>query len=251
MKNMTKHLIITALLTSPVWSAPEPAKPALLITPFTMKHSDGSMEIKMDDAGKLHVAGKHVASAHAVAGQHVASGHAEGKLTSPDGELLVKLNEKGIVLSRDGNVGEDPIEITEDGTWKQGGAAALAWVDGKLDLGGNDGHFSITPKDSPSKRVATLCFLALVMGGPDGSLMNSEQQFGPYTLIIEPSTKRSGTESSRGDAILTAGKNKFELKDGEFWFNGKNYGKFPEGSKIKLKNDVLSINGKEPAAAGE
>ena len=90
MKTMTKHIIIAALLTSPVWSAPEPVKPALSIAPFTMKSSDGSMEIKMDDAGRLSFAGKHVASAHA-----------EGKLTSPAGELLVKLNEKGIVLSRD------------------------------------------------------------------------------------------------------------------------------------------------------
>ena len=64
MKTMTKHLIIAALLTSPVWSAPEPVKPALSIAPFTMKSSDGSMEIKMDDAGKLSFAGKHVASAH-------------------------------------------------------------------------------------------------------------------------------------------------------------------------------------------
>ena len=31
-------------------------------------------------------------------------------------------------------------------------------------------------------------------------------------------------------------------------FNGKNYGKLPEGSKINLKNDVLSINGRQAAA---
>jgi hypothetical protein len=234
MKNMTKHIIIAALLTSPVWSAGEPVKPALSITPFTMKSSDGSMEIKMDDAGKLSFAGKHVASAHA-----------EGKLTSPDGELLVKLDEKGIVLSREGNAGEDPIEITDDGTWKQGGAA-VPWVDGKLDIG--RGHFSITPKDSPSKRVATLCVLALAMGGPDDSLMSSETQFGPYTLIIDPAPKRTGSESRGGSKILTADKNKFELTDGEFWFNGKNYGKLPEGSRINLKRDVLTINGKESAA---
>ena len=233
MKNMTKHIIIAALLTSPVWSAPEPVKPALSIAPFTMKSSDGSMEIKMDDAGRLSFAGKHVASAHA-----------EGKLTSPAGELLVKLNEKGIVLSRDGNAGADPIEITEDGTWKQGGAS-LAWVDGKLDFG--RGHFSITPKDSPSKRVATLCVLAFEAGGPDGSLMSSETEFGPHTLVIEPAPKQTGSESRKGVKILTADKNKFELRDGDFWFNGKNYGKLPEGSQINLKNDVLSINGKEAA----
>lgn len=234
MKTMTKHIIIAALLTSTVWSAPEPVKPALSIAPFTMKSSDGSMEIKMDDAGKLYFAGKHVASVHA-----------EEKLTSPDGELLVKLNEKGIVLSRDGNAGEDPIAIAEDGTWKQGGAS-LAWVDGKLDFG--RGHFSIRPKDSPSKRVATLCVLVLGMGGPDGSLSSSETKFGSHTLIIEPAPKRTGSESRGGSKILTADKNKFELKDGEFWFNGKNYGKLPEGSKINLKNDVLSINGRQAAA---
>lgn len=237
MKNMIKHIILAALLTSPVWSAPEPVKPALSITPFTMKSSDGAMEIKMDDAGKLYFAGKHLASAHA-----------EGKLTSPDGELLVKLNKKGIVLSRDGNAGEDPIEITQDGTWMQGGAG-LAWVDGKLDMG--RALFSITPKDSPSKRVATLCILALEMGGPDGSLSSSETKFGSHTLIIEPAPKQTQSESREGVKILTADNNKFELKDGEIWCNGKNYGKLPEGSKINLKNDVLSINGKEPTTKGE
>jgi hypothetical protein len=105
MKNMIKHITIAALLTSSVWSASEPVKPALSVTPFTMKSSDGAIEIKMDEAGKLYFAGKHLASAHA-----------EGKLTSPDGELLTKINEKGIVLSRDGSAGEAPIEITRDGT---------------------------------------------------------------------------------------------------------------------------------------
>jgi hypothetical protein len=111
--------------------------------------------------------------------------------------------------------------------------------------------FSITPKDSPSKRVATLCILALEMGGPDGSLTSSETKFGSHTLIIEPAPKQTVSESSKGAKILTADKNKFELKDGEFWCNGKNYSKLPEGSKINLKNDVLSINGKEPLAKGE
>jgi hypothetical protein len=234
MKNMTKHIMIAALLTSPVWSAPEPVKPALSIAPFTMKSSDGSMEIKMDDAGKLHFGGKHVATAHA-----------EGKLTSPDGELLAKLNETGIALGPDGSSGGDPIEITREGTWKQGGAA-LAWVDGKLDFG--RGHFSITPEDSPSKRVATLCVLVFEAGGPDGSLMSSETKFGPHTLVIEPAPKVSGTESREGAKIVTADKNKFELRDGDFWFNGKNYGKLPEDSKIHLKNDVLTINGKKADA---
>jgi hypothetical protein len=156
----------------------------------------------------------------------------------------------------DGNAGDDPIEITQDGTRKQGGAE-LAWVDGKLDFG--RGHFSITPKDSPSKRVATLCVLVCEAGadGPDGSVTISEREtsseigFGPHTLVIQPTPEVSGTESSNGSKILTADKNKFELKDGNFWFNGKNYGKLPEGSKIHLKKDVLSINGKEPVAAGE
>ena len=261
MKNMTKHIIIAALLTSTVWSDPEPIKPALSITPFTMKSSDGAMEIKMDDAGKLYFAGKHLASAHA-----------EGKLTSPDGELLAKLNEKGIVLSRDGNAGDDPIQITKEGTLKQGGAD-LAWVDGKIDLGRL--HFTITPKDSPSKQVATLCILALQMSGPDGRLSglekefgsqtdekpavfneasrlsSSEMEFGPHTLIIAPTPEQIASESSNGSKILTADKNKLELKDGNFWFNGKNYGKLPEGSNIHLKNDALSINGKEPVAAEE
>jgi len=261
MIHLIKHTIIAAFLTSTVWSAPEPVKPALSITPFTMKSSDGAMEIKMDDAGKLYFAGKHLASAHA-----------EGKLTSPDGELLVKLNEKGIVVKRDGNAGDDPIENTQDGTWKQGGAN-LAWVDGKIDLGRV--HFSITPKDSPSKRVAALCILALEMSGPDGSLSGSEKEVGPrtdekpavlngaprlsssetefgsHTLMIEPTPEQIATESSKGSKILTADKNKFELKDGNFWFNGKNYGKLPEGSKIKVKNNALSINGKEPVAAGK
>ena len=151
MKNMTKHILLAALFTAPVWSAPEagdqnPGKPALTIAPFTMKSSDGKMEFRMDENGKLFAVGKHIATAHA-----------EGKLTSPDGELIFKLNEKGIVVNQQGQAGEDPAEITEDGTWKQAGVT-FQWADGKLDFG--DGrHLTLEPKNSPAKRAATLAVM--------------------------------------------------------------------------------------------
>jgi hypothetical protein len=244
MKDMTKHILIAALFTTPVWSAgetaePHPGKPVLNITPFTLESSDGSMKFRMDDAGKFFLGG-----------QHVATAHAEGKLTSAGGELLIELDRKGIVVNRHGKPGANPAEITADGVWKQAGAGVFAWKEGKLDL--RDGnHLSINPKDSPSKRAATLFVIGVIMGGPDGSLMTAVQPFGPHTLKFQPAPKKSHQES-RGDMILlTADDNKFELRNGQFWFNGRNFGKLDEGSEISLKDGVLTINGKTPAEAEE
>jgi hypothetical protein len=244
MKNMIKHILIAVLFTTPVWSAdeaaePHPGKPVLNITPFTLESSDGSMKFRMDDAGKCFLGE-----------QHVATADAGGKLTSAGGELLLELDRKGIVLNRDGKPGEPPFEITGDGTLKIDGAPEIKWVDGKLDFGGGN-FLTLAPKDSAAKRAATLWAVAFVIGGPDGSLIGSGQSFGPHTLKLQPAPKKSHQES-RGDMILlTADDNKFELRNGQFWFNGRNFGKLDEGSEISLKDGVLTINGKKPAEAKE
>lgn len=234
MKHITKHILFAALFTSTVWSAPKPAdqesgKPTLIIAPFTMKSSDEKFEIRMDEKGKIFAEGKHFATAHA-----------EGTLTSSEGELLIKLNQKGMIENGQG-------EITEVGTLKLPGANNLKWIDGKFDFG--DGNrLTLEPKDSPAMRTATLCVVGLVMGGIDNGLMIIEEGFGPYTLRMQPAPKESRKEQTGdGTILLVKDKNTFELVGGEFRFNGKNYGELPEGSVISLKEGVLTINGKAPA----
>lgn len=148
MKYLTKLILITSQLAICAFAAekpdaPQTDKPVLKIAAFTMKSSDGTLEMKMDDQGKITLGGKHIATAHA-----------NGQISKPEGETIVRIKEDGDV---DPALFGAPVKVTPNGTLT-GGDETHSWVDGKFDLG-QKGHLEITPKDSPSKPVATLMFL--------------------------------------------------------------------------------------------
>lgn len=122
---------------------PHADKAALSITAFTLKSSDGKLEMKMDRLGKI-----------LVHGQHVATADANGEIKSPAGKLIVRIDENG---GLDPDLMGAPMKVTRDGTLS-GAGETHSWVEGRFKVG-DKGHLEITPKDSPSKQAATLMFI--------------------------------------------------------------------------------------------
>jgi hypothetical protein len=148
MKQLTKLILIALHLSLSAFGAEEPVtpqadKPALSITAFTLKSSDGRLEMKMDDKGRILVNGEHVATANA-----------KGEFSTPEGKRLLRI--KG-----DGGLEPDlmgaSVKVTRDGTLTAAGESH-SWVEGRFQVG-DKGHLEITPKDSPSTQAATLMFI--------------------------------------------------------------------------------------------
>ncbi|PAW72044.1 MAG: hypothetical protein B9S38_05735 [Verrucomicrobiia bacterium Tous-C4TDCM] len=152
MKHLSKLILITLQLSLSAFGAqggneeprtPRKDKAALSITAFTLKSSDGKLEMKMDRQGQIFVHG-----------QHVATANAKGEVNTPAGKLIMRINENG---GLEPDVMGAPVKITRDGTLT-GAGEAHSWVEGKFKVG-DKGHLEITPKDSPSKQAATLMFV--------------------------------------------------------------------------------------------
>lgn len=148
MKLLTKLILITFQLSFSAFGADEPItpqadKPALSITAFTVKSLDGKIEMKMDEKGQMFVLG-----------QHVATANANGEVNTPEGKLIMRIKGSGEL---EPDLMGAPVKISRDGTLA-GAGKEHSWVEGKFQVG-DKGHLEITPKDSPSKRAATLMFI--------------------------------------------------------------------------------------------
>jgi len=96
-------------------------KAVFSIFAFTLKTSDGKFEMKLDEQGKVHVAGKHVATANA-----------KSEFNTPDGKLLIRVKENGKVISE--SMGT-PVIVNRNGTLTIAGVSH-SWVDGTFPNGG-------------------------------------------------------------------------------------------------------------------